>query len=53
MKVMMSDFTAGARNGLTDEQKERWGEVARECLLESEKNSGMVRTAAWVAIAEK
>jgi ubiquinone/menaquinone biosynthesis C-methylase UbiE len=53
MKVMMSDFTVGARNGLTDEEKERWGEVAWECLLESEKNSGMVRTVAWVAVAKK
>lgn len=53
MKLMKSDFTVGAKNGWSDEEKERWSEVARECLLESEKNSGTVRTMAWVAVAEK
>jgi len=53
MRLAMSDFTAAARKGWSEEEKERWGDVARECLTSSEKQTGTVRMVAWVAIATK
>jgi ubiquinone/menaquinone biosynthesis C-methylase UbiE len=53
LKLNMSDFTAGARNAWSDDEKAPWGDAARKCLMLSEKESGTVRTVAWVALVEK
>jgi ubiquinone/menaquinone biosynthesis C-methylase UbiE len=53
MKLMIADFTAEARKGWSDEEKGRWNQTARDCLLESEKRAGTVRMVAWITVATK
>jgi ubiquinone/menaquinone biosynthesis C-methylase UbiE len=53
MRLAISDVTEWARKELSEEENERWGDVLKECLTSSEKQTGTIRVVAWVAVATK